>query len=86
MLEDMNQLPNRLRSHSVYDEFKDQLMSYRKTNALFLDLKSEAMKPRHWKTLLSKLKIKEAFNDITLGHLWQANLLKNVKALNEIMS
>jgi dynein heavy chain 1 len=70
LLEQMNDFPNRLRSHNVYDEYKSQLQKYRKVNNLFLELKSEAMKPRHWKQLLSKLKIKVNFNDLTLNNLW----------------
>jgi len=49
ILEQMNDFPNRLRSHNVYDEYKSNLQKYRKANAMFLELKSEAMKPRHWK-------------------------------------
>jgi dynein heavy chain 1 len=70
ILEQMNNFPNRLRSHNVYDEYKALLMKYRKVNNIFLELKSEAMKDRHWKQLLQKLKIKVKFNDLTLNNLW----------------
>ena len=66
----MNNFPNRLRSHNVYDEYKALLMKYRKVNNTFLELKSEAMKDRHWKQLLQKLKIKVKFNDLILNNLW----------------
>ena len=82
----MNNFPNRLRSHNVYDEYKSQLQKYRKVNNVFLELKSEAMKPRHWKNLLTKLKIKVHFHDLTLLNLWQADLIKNNKVLNEVLS
>ena len=86
ILEQMNDFPNRLRSHNVYDEYKSQLQKYRKVNNVFLELKSEAMKPRHWKNLLTKLKIKVHFHDLTLLNLWQADLIKNNKVLNEVLS
>lgn len=70
LLEQMNDFPNRLRSHNVYDEYKSQLQKYRKVNHLFLELKSEAMKPRHWKKLLLLLKIKVHFQDLILLNLW----------------
>lgn len=54
-------------------------MKYRKVNAVYSDLKSEAMKPRHWKELLIQLKIKINFNDLSLNHLWTADLIKNDK-------
>jgi hypothetical protein len=44
---------------------------------MFNDLKSEAMKPRHWKDLLTKIRVKIPFQDLTLNHLWLADLLKN---------
>ena len=82
----MNDFPNRLRSHNVYDEYKAMLQKYRKVNGLFLELKSEAMKPRHWKQLLSKLKIKVKFNDLILNNLWQADLVKNSKIVAGILN
>lgn len=86
ILEQMNAFPNRLRSHNVYDEYKQQLQKYRKVNNIFLELKSEAMKPRHWKQLLTKLKVKVKFNDLILSNLWQADLLKHNKVVNEILA
>mmetsp|Transcript_20729 Transcript_20729/g.31809 ORF Transcript_20729/g.31809 Transcript_20729/m.31809 type:complete len:610 (+) Transcript_20729:4009-5838(+) len=82
----MNGFPNKLRSLDVYDEFKAQLMNYRKVNAIYLELKSEAMKPRHWKQMLKKLKVKVSFNDLLLVNLWQADLLRNQKVVNEILA
>jgi hypothetical protein len=70
----------------VYDEYKAQLMNYRKVNNIFLDLKSEAMKPRHWKDLLKYLQIEVSLGDLTLNHLWKANLLKHSKRINEVMA
>jgi len=61
------------------------LQKYRKVNSTFLELKSEAMKPRHWKQLLTKLKIKVKFNDLILNNLWQADLLKNSKVVADIL-
>lgn len=70
----------------VYDEYKELIQKYRKANLTFSELKSEAMKPRHWRQLLIQLKIKVNFNDLTLNNLWQADLLKNAKIVQDIMS
>ncbi len=61
------------------------MTKYRKANVIFNDLKSEAMKPRHWKDLLIQLKIKTNFNDLTLNHLWQADLIKNDKPVKTVL-
>jgi len=44
------------------------------------------MKPRHWQTLLQKLKITIKFNDLLLGTLWNADLTKNAKLVADIMN
>lgn len=40
---------------------KDRLKEYQKMNRTITDLKSEAMKPRHWKELLKKIKINSPY-------------------------
>lgn len=44
------------------------------------------MKPRHWKVLQQKLKIKTKFNDLNLLDLWKADLIKNQKQVAEILN
>ena len=44
------------------------------------------MKPRHWKELLTQLKVKTNFNDLTLNHLWVADLIKNDKIAKDILN
>jgi len=81
----MNEFPNRLRSHNVYDEYKALIKKYKKVNDIFQELKSDAMKPRHWRMLLSKLNIQVKFTDLTLNNLWEADLIKNSIKVNTIM-
>jgi hypothetical protein len=35
------------------------------------------MKPRHWKSLLTKLRINVPQSDVTFGKLWKADLNRN---------
>jgi dynein heavy chain 1 len=44
------------------------------------------MKARHWKQLLTKLRIKVNFGDLTLGNLWHADLVKNHKVVTEVLT
>jgi dynein heavy chain 1 len=85
-LEQMNEFPNKLRSHNVYDEYKANLMKYRKVNATLQELRSEAMKPRHWKVLMRKLKMTVKFNDMLLRDLWTADLMKHAKVVAEVLN
>lgn len=85
LLEKMNEFPNRLRSHNVYDEYKALIQKYRKVNGIFQELKSEAMKSRHWRTLLNQLKIQVKFNDLILFNLWSADLIRYATIVNQIL-
>lgn len=41
---------------------KDKVKVYSKMNKLIMELKTEAMKDRHWRLILAKLKINESMN------------------------
>lgn len=51
--------------------------SYYLMNKKILELKEECMKPRHWKMLLTKLRIPATQNEVTFGMLWKADLNRN---------
>lgn len=52
---------------------KQKIQNIKKTNILVMDMKNDSMKERHWKQILSKLKINNVvFNELTLGQLWSS--------------
>ena len=53
-------------------------------NKKIVDLKEDWMKPRHWKMLLSKLRIDVSQNEVTFGKLWKADLNRNDPIYTEI--
>ena len=65
---------------------KEKVNNYGKTNQLIIELKTDAMKDRHWRQLLSKLKINESLNHLSMGHLWNANLTAYENLAKEIMT
>lgn len=85
-MEELNHLPNRLRNYEAYDTLKGNLNTLKKTNILIIELKSEALKDRHWKLIMQRLKMKRgSFNDLTLGNVWDAEILKHEKYLREVL-
>lgn len=44
---------------------------------LIVELKSEALKERHWKNLMRRLHVSWVLTDLTLGQVWDVDLLKN---------
>lgn len=75
-----------MRQYTVYEQFLESVKKYRKVNDTMAELRSDAMKPRHWKDLQTRLRIKVPFNDLSLSHLWQADLLKHNKSVTDILS
>ena len=51
--------------------------TYYLMNKKIMELKEEHMKPRHWKMLMSKLRIEVPQGEITFGRLWKADLNRN---------
>lgn len=52
---------------------------------MIVDLKSEALKERHWKQLMRRLRVSWVLSDLTLGQLWDVNLNKNEGVVKEVV-
>ena len=53
----LSELPARLRQYASYEYVKRCLQTYSKVNLLVTEMKSEAVKERHWKTLMRRLRV-----------------------------
>lgn len=62
-------------------------MSYKnlQVNVLVVELKSEALKERHWKQLTRRLGVKWILSDLTLGHVWDIDLQKNEHIVKDVI-
>lgn len=85
-MEEMRNFPNKVRGYSVYETYMTQLKNYKKVNDIFSDLRDDSMKQKHWKELMQKLQIKIKFNDLTLGDLWNADLLGRNKIVSDVLT
>lgn len=50
-----------------------------------MELKSEALRERHWKMLQSKLRVQWTLSELTLGDVWDADLLRREKIVREVL-
>lgn len=50
-----------------------------------IELKSDALKDRHWKQLMRKLRVNWTFSDITLGQIWDVDLQANELVVKDII-
>ena len=73
MLLQLKDLPARLRQYASYEYVRKTLQSYAKVNILVVDLKSDALKERHWKTLTRQLRVSWMLSDLILGQVWVRN-------------
>ena len=82
----MKTLPARMRQYAAFDYVQKMIKGYLKINVLIIELKSEALKERHWKQLMRKLSVKWSLNDLTLGQVWDCNLQKNEAIVKDIIN
>lgn len=81
----LKELPARLRQYASYEFVKKMLQNYTKVNMLIVELKSDALKERHWKQLMKQLRVNWVLSDLTLGQVWDVNLQKNEAIVKDII-
>ena len=81
----MKNFPARLKQYASYDHVQRTLRGYLKINVLVTELKSEAVKVRHWKQLMRNLRVSWVLNDLTLGQIWHVDLLKNEMVVRDVL-
>eukprot|EP00931_Biecheleriopsis_adriatica_P034702 TRINITY_DN20021_c0_g5_i1.p1 TRINITY_DN20021_c0_g5~~TRINITY_DN20021_c0_g5_i1.p1 ORF type:complete len:4603 (-),score=1119.02 TRINITY_DN20021_c0_g5_i1:34-13842(-) len=86
LLSNMKQMPPRLHQYEAFDHIQETLQEHIKLNQVVAELKTEALKERHWKQIVQLLKLAVGFNELTLGHLWDSNLQKHQPAIREVMA
>ena len=86
LLASMRSLPNRIRQYDAYTQLHDTVKSYIGGHGLLSDLKTEALKERHWKTILQRLGVHIPFTDLTIGVLWDHGVIARKKDMLEILT
>ena len=85
LLTQLKDLPARLRQYASYEYVKKLLISYQKVNMMIVELKSDALKERHWKTLCRQLRVNWILNDLTLGQVWDIDLQRHEGTIKDII-
>lgn len=52
---------------------------------LVIELKSEALKDRHWKQLMKRLHVNWVVSELTLGQIWDVDLQKNELIVKDVL-
>ncbi|XP_029769164.1 cytoplasmic dynein 1 heavy chain 1-like, partial [Terrapene carolina triunguis] len=85
LLNQLKNFPARLRQYASYEYVLRLLKGYMKINMLVIELKSEALKDRHWKQLMKKLHVNWAVSELTLGQIWDVDLQKNETIVKDVL-
>jgi dynein heavy chain 1, cytosolic len=85
LLSQMRDLPSRLRQYESYNHVKKLVQDYLKMNMIIVELKSEALKERHWKQLMKKMNVKWNLNDLSLGIVWDCNLINYENTIKDVL-
>lgn len=50
-----------------------------------MELKSEALKERHWKQLMKRLNVNWVLSELTLGHIWDIDFVRNEPTIRDVI-
>jgi dynein heavy chain 1 len=84
-VEDMRRLPSRVQQYEIFDYFLHSLNAKKSLNALLSELKSDAIRDRHWKQILKLLQINSSFSELTLRSFWDARVSTYETDLRQII-
>ncbi|KAF8807657.1 dynein heavy chain protein 1 [Phlegmacium glaucopus] len=87
LLTSTKEMPTRMRQYAAFEYVQDVLRGLLKANSLVSELKSEALKDRHWKQLFKNLRLPAQINLVymTLGHVYDLDLKKNEGLIKDVI-
>ncbi|KAJ3389103.1 hypothetical protein HDU92_001163 [Lobulomyces angularis] len=87
LIASMKEMPSRMRQYAAYEYIEDSLKNFLQVVPLLSDLKSEAVKERHWKQIFKSLKMEGVhLSTLTVSHLWDIDLVKNSTIFNDVIT
>ncbi|KAF9161045.1 hypothetical protein DFQ26_004928 [Actinomortierella ambigua] len=80
-------MPNRMRQYAAFEYVQESLRNYLKVNPLLTELKSEALRERHWRQLFKVLRLegRMTLSDMTVGNIWDMDLKRNETLIRDII-
>ncbi|GAA5974101.1 hypothetical protein JCM11641_003434 [Rhodosporidiobolus odoratus] len=87
LLATTREMPSKMRQYAAFEYVQETLRGYLKANTLIGDLKSEALRERHWRQLYKTLRIAGQYSpsSMTLGAVWDLDLKRNEMLIKEVI-
>lgn len=83
ILASTREMPSRMRQYAAFEYVQETIRSLLKANVLISELKSEALRERHWSRLYKALRI--STNAMTLGQVYDLDLKRNEGLIKEVV-
>ncbi|KAL9029741.1 MAG: hypothetical protein Q9196_002047 [Gyalolechia fulgens] len=82
------EMPSRMRQYAAFEHIQTVLRQYLKVNPLLGDMKSEAVRERHWIKIYKALKPNKRYSQIsmTLGDVWDLQLSAGEVIIRDIIA
>jgi dynein heavy chain 1 len=82
------EMPSRMRQYAAFEHIQNILRQYLKVNPMLTDLKSEAVRDRHWTKIYKEIKPGKRYSPVsmTLGDVWDLNLVATEVIVKDIIA
>ncbi|PTB70906.1 hypothetical protein BBK36DRAFT_1134104 [Trichoderma citrinoviride] len=89
LIKSTKDMPSRMRQYAAFEHVQGVLRGFLKVNNILSDLKSDAIRERHWHKIYKQIKPQKRFSpsSMTLGDVWDLNLTATevIMALEEFL-
>ncbi|PHH59003.1 hypothetical protein CDD81_3954 [Ophiocordyceps australis] len=88
LLKSTKEMPSRMRQYAAFEHVQSVLRGLLKVNPTLSDLKSDAIRERHWHKIYKQLKPQKRFSpsSMTLGDVWDLNLIATEAVVKDIIA
>ncbi|KAG9253399.1 dynein heavy chain, N-terminal region 1-domain-containing protein [Emericellopsis atlantica] len=88
LIKSTKDMPSRMRQYAAFEHVQGILRSLLKVNTILTDLKSDAIRERHWQKIYKQIKPQKRFSpsSMTLGDVWDLNLVATEAIVKDIIA
>ncbi|QPG94731.1 Dynein heavy chain cytoplasmic [Epichloe festucae Fl1] len=88
LIKSTKDMPSRMRQYAAFEHVQSVLRGFLKVNPILSDLKSDAIRERHWIKIYKQIKPQKRFSpsSMTLGDVWDLNLVATEAIVKDIIA
>lgn len=88
LISSSKEMPSRMRQYAAFDYFQQHVQKLIKVNTVLSDLRSDAVRERHWNKIFKSLRPNKRYSQLsmTLGDVWELKLAESEKIIREVIT